>query len=276
MRIFRDGLRYAGRFFRECYGRSGLQSFLVSRYTIFLRNLTVFLRLVRWSALWTRSFQLATTRTRLAGERKSDGRTAVLPKWDVINLRHRFDRLSEISREMEKMNIEWTRVEAVHSPDGALGCARSHLKTLRREGGLGPADSVVAVAEDDLLFEADLATVVLAVEEFLANRALDVLCLSHRTRGVTIPVSRSLRVANEVSTTSAYIVKRKAVPVLIRAFEKSEEMLRAGIDKRVAAIDVVWHQFQLRELLFAVPREFVARQRPSYSDVAHKYADYRY
>ena len=271
-----QNVRNARRFVTYIYVRTGAQSIFVASSEYIAPRLAALLRLLKWHSLWTRWFGLQRHRIAHGSGNHSPNLQALLPRWNVINLFDRPDRLAEITKEMKRLGIPWNRIGAVKNSNGALGCASSHLSILKRAGEVEEAIGVVVVAEDDLIFEANASKITAVVADFLDNDALDVLCISHRTKGISIPVSKHLRVANEVYTTSAYIVKRRAVPNLVRAFEKSEAMLRVGIDKRLAAIDVVWHQAQLKELLFAIPRERIARQRPSYSDVANKHADYRY
>ena len=239
------------------------------------RILRPWIRLVRWQTLRSRLGGLARFKTSPVRANLKTQNPSGEVVWNVINLLQREDRLGEIRCEMAKMDASWNRIDAVGDENGALGCARSHLEVLRAASAQ-QLNIPLAVAEDDLLFTASAHEVSSVIADFLANPLLDILCLSHRTRGFTFPVSTHLRVANEIFTTSAYISKPHAIPDLIEAFEKSERMLSQGIRKEHAAIDVVWQDTQLKQLLFAVPRRSLARQRPSYSDVAHKYADYEY
>lgn len=233
------------------------------------------IRLLGWRTFWSRLVGLARFRTSPVRGTLSAKKPSGEVDWNVINLLQREDRLEEIRCEMTKMDASWNRIDAIGDENGALGCARSHLEILRAANSQ-PLRTPLAIAEDDLLFTASPDEVTSVIEDFLANPLLDILCLSHRTRGFTFPVSTHLKVANQIFTTSAYILKSHAIPELIETFETSVRMLSQGIRKEHAAIDVVWQDTQLKQLLFAVPRRPLARQRPSYSDVAHKYADYEY
>lgn len=239
------------------------------------RMLRPWIRLLGWHMLWSRSRRLVRFKTSPVRGNLKAKRPFGEVDWNVINLLQREDRLEEIRCEMAKMDASWNRIDAIGDENGALGCARSHLEVLRAAHAQ-QLRIPLAIAEDDLLFTASPHEVSSVIADFLANPLLDILCLSHRTRGFTFPVSTHLRVANEIFTTSAYISKPHAIPELIKAFETSVRMLSQGIRKEHAAIDVVWQETQLKRLLFAVPRRSLARQRPSYSDVAHKYADYEY
>ena len=260
---------------RLTYGDYFLQRGWVVTSFWFRRMLRPWIRLLRWRTFWSRFLGLVRFRTSPVGGNLSAKKPSGEVDWNVINLLQREDRLEELRCEMAKMDASWSRIDAIGDENGALGCARSHLEILRAAQSQ-QLKIPLAIAEDDLLFTASPYEVTSVIADFLANPVLDILCLSHRTRGFIFPASPHLRVANEIFTTSAYISKPHAIPELIKAFETSERMLSQGIRKEHAAIDVVWQDTQLKQLLFAVPRRSLARQRPSYSDVAKKYADYEY
>lgn len=260
---------------RLTYEGSLLQRGWVVSSSWLQRMLRPWIRLAGWQILWSRLAGLVRFKPYPVRANMKTKNPSGEVNWNVINLLQRGDRLEEIRREMAKMDAIWNRIDAIGDENGALGCARSHLEVLRAARAQ-QVSTPLAIAEDDLLFTASPHEVSSVIADFLANPLLDILCLSHRTRGFTFPVSPHLRVANEIFTTSAYISKPHAIPELIKVFETSERMLSQGIRKERAAIDVVWQGAQLNQLLFAVPRRPLARQRASYSDVAHKYADYEY
>jgi len=231
-------------------------------------------RFFRWRSLWTVALALIRRSANYKANPQEFSRELDL-EWRIINLAARMDRLLEANTHFEDQGIRWSKFVAIAHSNGALGCAYSHISLLT---SLSHSEDIgaVAVAEDDLQFLASKAEVDEIIKEFLMNPYLDVLCLSHRTRGLRIPISKNLSVANQVFTTSAYIVKSHAIKTLVSAFERSASQLKLGADKRIAAIDVCWQDEQLRSLAFAIPRRVVARQRASYSDVAKKFADYRF
>jgi len=47
-----------------------------------------------------------------------------------INLHERTDRKEHVEKELEKMNIQGERVEAIRNDVGAIGCSLSHIKCL--------------------------------------------------------------------------------------------------------------------------------------------------
>ena len=131
------------------------------------------------------------------------------------------------------------------------------------------------VCEDDVQFVAEGQATEKVIQEFLSHKGLDVLCLAYRLRGPRIVISRRLAIANNVQTTSCYILKRAALPLLLANFTESEQLLRSGVAMKTAALDIHWKKLQRKELVFAIPRIPLARQRPSFSDITKKFKDYR-
>ena len=70
-----------------------------------------------------------------------------------INLEKRKDRLAEISKEMDKMQIQATRFNAVEKNTGIVGCGLSHLAVLKlAKDNNWPH---VLILEDDFTFLVD-------------------------------------------------------------------------------------------------------------------------
>ena len=191
-----------------------------------------------------------------------------------INLESRKDRLILIESELDKLAfVKKERFIGVKDANGSLGCARSHVTVLTQF--LESDDETLMVCEDDLEFVGSSSQVELAIQEFLDNPALDVLCLSYRLRGPKVPVSSMLSIGNNIQTTACYVVKRSAAAELLANFVESEALLSSGADPTRASIDVRWKILQMDRLVFAVPRRILARQRESYSDIVGKVKLYR-
>ena len=188
-----------------------------------------------------------------------------------INLAARTDRRRETEGLFRNLAIEAHRVDAFPAKPGILGCALSHVLALTEPSG---GEKMLMICEDDIDFLASRKTLDSLIEEFHRNPALDVLCLGYSLQSRPIPISRHLQITENTQTTSCYVVKDNAAAVLSDIFAKSADDLVAGVDSRVAALDIAWKEVQDGTLVFAVPRERAAIQRPGHSDIAQSFVDY--
>ena len=190
-----------------------------------------------------------------------------------INLEGRRDRRFLVERELLSMGIlDFVRFPAIRRDNGSLGCAESHIQVL--EDLASRPENLFMVCEDDLVFTAKRADLDALLSDFYHHPRLDVLCISYRLKAPRLRVSRYLAIANGIQTTSGYIVRKSAIPVLLESFRESRDMLIAGKSKSIASIDMHWKKIQTRSLRFAIPIHRSARQRPSYSDIAQEVKDY--
>lgn len=65
----------------------------------------------------------------------------------IINLDDRPDRLRRVTKELRAVGIPFTRVPAIRTIPGRVGCARSHVRALMQAEG-----DVVTIFEDDVKF----------------------------------------------------------------------------------------------------------------------------
>jgi hypothetical protein len=189
-----------------------------------------------------------------------------------INLASRPDRLRETQDEFVRMRIlGGSRFEAVRDTNGALGCALSHgrlLETIDNE------PLAVMVCEDDIEFLVSPEELQRLVKEFLANPALDVLCLAFNLVSPGLRVSPLLAITANTATTACYVVKRSSLELLKKSFFESAELIEQGKPLGLAAADQHWKRLQRRGLIFAIPRTRAARQRPSFSDIEGQEVSY--
>jgi GR25 family glycosyltransferase involved in LPS biosynthesis len=206
-----------------------------------------------------------------AGWRKAQHFPGAVPDPIVINLPFRQERLRAMHEELGRIGLPNYSLEgAVHGvtvfPEpphlaGKRGCAASHINVLRR--ALHSKEAVF-VLEDDVEFtgEADLLRV--AVQHFLGNPTMDVLCL-HSWSSRTRPINEIVSVATDVTSTAAYILKPRAIRFVLRDFERSARALARG---RNLPIDHSWWKSQRWDLVFVVPNFSVAAQVGEQSDTA--------
>ena len=189
-----------------------------------------------------------------------------------INLASRPDRLRETHDEFARMKIAGgSRFEAVSNANGALGCSLSHGGLLDSVDNRSPA---VMVCEDDIEFLVSPEELHLLMDEFLANPALDVLCLAFNLIATAHPVSRRLAVTANTATTACYVVKRPALEFLRDSFFESAQLIKQGKPLGLVAADQHWKKLQRTRLIFAIPRKRAARQRPSFSDIEGQEVSY--
>lgn len=190
----------------------------------------------------------------------------------AINLEERRDRWRQLLGELERVGAnQIARFDAVKNPRGSLGCARSHLSALstaRDDGRL------ILICEDDLEFIASLDEIENAIEAFVRDDSLDVLCLANNPQKSILKINQLLAVTSDTQTTACYLLKPRAKKRLISSFRRSANLLARGYPDSVAAPDQIWKKTQRRNLVFAVPLVRLAKQRASFSDIEGRWVDY--
>lgn len=190
-----------------------------------------------------------------------------------INLDHRKDRRREIESEFQRIGVTHaSRITGIPTPHGGIGNAISHVIALTSK--LGANKELLMVCEDDAEFLRSRAELDQLIEEFASTSYLDVLCLGYASLEKPIQVSNSLGVANHIQTTSCYVMKPQAVPILAAAAARATHKMSRGVPFARASFDRVWKVEQQR-LLFAIPMERAVQQRPSFSDVEGRDVAYR-
>lgn len=191
-----------------------------------------------------------------------------------INLDNRQDRRRHVVKSLQAVGLtRLQRFPAIANDLGILGCTKSHIAVLEKAKAAGYG--LTLICEDDLEFLRGRRELEKVVSEFAEHPALDVLCLAYRLRAPRLPVSRELAIGNSIQTASCYLVKFPAIDLLLQSLRESEAMLEDGVGPQVAANDMHWKLYQTTRLFFAIPRKRVGRQRPSYSDIAQRFKDYR-
>lgn len=189
------------------------------------------------------------------------------PPFRVINLAHRTDRWKDVTENLRSLSVPYQRVDAVRNKNGALGCARSHVKALLE--GLEDNADLVAIAEDDAVFQEQPFAI---IDKFRASDA-DVLLLGYNI-GSTQPeaFSDDFGRIKASLTTSCYIVKKHALQRLKDCFKGAEDDMIKGIHR---PIDIAWQRLQ-KELTFVVPKAgHRVLQRAGFSDIENRRVNYR-
>lgn len=192
----------------------------------------------------------------------------------VINLRQREDRLRRFSESASSNGIpSWNRVEAVLGTEkhpgldtvwaNSIGCSLSHNVALQKFAE--SSHQVGLIFEDDTALDVPWGEVAKVIEEFMGNPMLDVLCLSYRARGGSLPISGDLRLIVGAVGRGAYVVKRHMVRPLQSANLAGVPKLQSG--NRRGKGDVMWGLLQRKKYFFAGPRWQAAHQKEGFSDI---------
>lgn len=190
-----------------------------------------------------------------------------------INLEFRKDRLEELQKEMERINIpkeKIIRIDAIYNPLGALGCTKSHMKAI--EYAKNNHYKTVWILEDDVNFIVNNESInknMRYIKDFLQAQKDSIILLS----GNTIKVSEYNNVlykAINVLTTSSYIVTESKYDELLKILRESENILETTRNIELGSCDVVWNKIENRYLL----KERICYQRDSFSNVINKNCSY--
>lgn len=188
----------------------------------------------------------------------------------IINLDHRKDRLASITEQCEKNNLKMHRIPAVNGNEkyfdvekrkrGFFACYDSHKKVL--EMLLDVEGNYFLVAEDDCIF-ADNFRVKLSkyYEQLPTTWELLYLGGSAVVDGATEPFSYNLMRAKHIFCTHCYVIKKTAIPELIKTLET-----------RQWKVDVLFCEFQKEHNCFITTPE-LAWQMAGLSDVENKITD---
>ena len=195
-----------------------------------------------------------------------------------INLDSRPDRAAAIQEEFSRLRLPPPRrFGAVSSDNAMLGAATSHYEAIK-QASLRAGARPIMVCEDDLQFLCDRETLEEIYCEFIKNHELDVLCLAFLVKNTTrnrpskpIVVSTNLLSSNEIITQACYILKPRAVPLVLGSLDMSRALLARGLPWHFAAGDVLWQRVQQGKLFFAIPAVRISRQRAGFSDIWQSY-----
>ena len=200
-----------------------------------------------------------------------------------INLDHREDRKSQVVNEFQRMGFSnFIRVSAIYDQDGAAGCMKSHISTMRNDKVKTKA---TWVCEDDIEFLVRRLALDEHVLEFMDSDA-DILCLGNASRKHENFSERLMR-SYDLQTTSCYIVKAEFKTVLEDFWEsvivskktntqhplvKEYNLLNVNKGDFYAA-DQCWKILQ-QKYKFVIPKTRCVLQKSGYSDIERSVVDY--
>lgn len=176
----------------------------------------------------------------------------------LINLDKRTDRLEDVSKELNQLNIEFERISAVDAVELGItpkdACRASHIKALEM------AEGNTLILEDDATFMPEFAD---NFTKFIENlpRHWDIIYLGAYI-GHSEPVNNYMVRGLITSSTHAYCINPKRITEML-------EMARNTTDH----IDVAYAKEHPR-LKAYVAKPTLVKQKPSFSDILLKDVDY--
>ena len=184
-----------------------------------------------------------------------------------INLEHRTDRREEIETELNSMNIDYERFNAISNPDfGIVGCTQSHLEIFKMAKEKGYKN--ILIFEDDFKFIVSKKVFEEQIELLYQSQVqFDICMLGYRLlKSNPCHDFPFLQKAIDIDTTSCYIINESMYDTLIDLYEWTLPLL---IDTRrhwIYALDQIWKLLQPISKWYIFNTR-IGIQRPSYSDL---------
>jgi GR25 family glycosyltransferase involved in LPS biosynthesis len=196
-----------------------------------------------------------------------------------INLEKREDRRKEIEEELTNKFVynKAERFVAIPYEPGAYGCTMSHVSLFRKM--ILNGWETMMIFEDDAKLLTSREEIDKHINVFLEDNTLDILCIGNSC-GDNIPYNELMNRCFNTQTTSCYVIKKKFVKALLECyFRNPEESMTYpadsnDLDKHIGYIDTSWFPLQ-KTNYFMMPKIRQVLQRPSYSDIIHRMADYK-
>lgn len=193
-----------------------------------------------------------------------------------INLSSRTDRNIHTKQQVQFLDFEIERFEAIASSDGRIGCSLSHLAII--EKAKKDELPMVFICEDDIVFKnrevfkKHLGCFLKSVDNWdvLLLGGNVVLPSSFTTPSLMNPYS--MRVSH-CQTTTGYIVKEHYYNTLINNIREGIKLLLQFPENHFSySIDKNWLKLQKRDLWFLI-YPLCVTQKKGYSDIEKKETD---
>jgi hypothetical protein len=198
-----------------------------------------------------------------------------------INIAERTDRNKEFLNEMKKYDVpdsKIVRIDAVYEKErGALGCTKSHIKTLEQFIKSGYKNCIIF--EDDFEFAVPKNNVTTNIQNFFnLNIPYDVVMLSANDNKITPSKYAGLNKAMDVQTASGYMVSSDFSKTLITNLIEGSKLLEKGYTERGEAIHEYWNDQYWKKLQpnskWYIFDPKLGKQRESYSDIEQRSVNY--
>jgi GR25 family glycosyltransferase involved in LPS biosynthesis len=194
-----------------------------------------------------------------------------------INLKHRTDRLENITEQLNKTNIskdKINRIEGIYYKTfGILGCAKSHVLAL--EEFIKSGKDTCIIFEDDFFFSKDQDFINNLINTFFNSiDSYDVLMLSSNILNSQKTDYDFLIKILDAQTLSGYSVSKSFAPTLLYNFKESIRFLENyGVKVHQFCFDIYMKKLQPFSNWYCLnPR--IGKQCKSYSDIENNIVDY--
>ncbi len=189
-----------------------------------------------------------------------------------INLDKRQDRKAEIERELEKMDLNAERFQAIEypPPNGIVGCGKSHLHVLKLAKERGYKN--VLILEDDFVFTTTKQEFEETLQKLFDPPAVefDVCFISYNLLEEGVSDISFLKRALFSNTASGYIVNSHYYDTFIELYEWSVPLLESTGQHWIYANDQVWRDLQKKDRWYCIdPR--LGFQSDGFSDNSQRF-----
>ena len=191
-----------------------------------------------------------------------------------INLEHRTDRREQIEEELQKININAQRFNAIRVANGAVGCTISHIKLL--ENAIHNNYPHLLILEDDIQFlEPEIFKN--SFNHFIQSHgnSWDVIIFSGNNIPPYTPIDDNCIKVLRCQTTTGYLVNGHYLRTLCNN-------MKEGLNKLINnpqmhyffAVDKYWFSLQRRDNWYLIIPPTVV-QREGYSDIEKRMTNYK-
>jgi len=194
-----------------------------------------------------------------------------------INLKHRLDRLENITNQLNKTNIskdKINRIEGIYYETfGILGCAKSHVMAL--ESFINSGKDTCIIFEDDFIFTEPQNIINELINEVFNNTInFDVLMLSSNTLVEETTNYPFITKIIDAQTLSGYAVSKKFAHILLDNFKESIKLLEPlGYEFPDYCLDMYMKKLQPLSQWYCIKPK-IGKQIANYSDIQKKEVNY--
>jgi GR25 family glycosyltransferase involved in LPS biosynthesis len=192
-----------------------------------------------------------------------------------INLTERIDRNEHFLKEMQKINIDMSkiqRISAIKHIKGYIGCGLSQISALK--DAIENKYKNIMIFEDDFKFEIDKYVFSNKIEWFFNNHNdYNICCMAYNLTKGNLINNQLVEIHNSYCA-SGYIISEKFIPILLECFVDAVTCLLNGATQASASIDVKWRYLQGKDKKFYGFYPRLGKQMASYSDIENKFVSY--
>lgn len=187
-------------------------------------------------------------------------------KFICVSLPTRADRRVDVYKEFERVGIDVEFFDATFSPNGNIGLQITLLSlfdTYKNE-------DEIMIFEDDVMFTDDASFKIKAALEELP-KDYDLLYLGATLTSPPVLVSKHLSLVSGALTAHAVLYHRTCYAAYMKHLRRVARQGYIATDYDISDVFLAMYQANHKCYMITPP---VATQRPSYSDIQHKFVDY--